>query len=278
MGTDQDDQLERRRDELRRIVYGQPGEPSPEVAAELAALEEELAARDATTRDRRTRARTTRARTDGGRGRRGRRDGDGADRRAGWTTRSAPARRRRCRPAGPPLPPDGPAPHEGPAPSPRRRRVAWVLGGTLAVLVAIAVAFAVLAPARDALSPPRGLGVFEREQTEEELDRANQVATGVGLESEEDVATLRSLGRAFGYDFWVWRNDERVCLLSQRQFFFEWVETCASIEVFGRYGLTRLIAADDIRDGARPRRIGPGDVVVITWGPDSTDVEWVVEP
>ena len=39
-----------------------------------------------------------------------------------------------------------------------------------------------------------------------------------------------------------------------------------------------LIAADDIRDGARPRRIGPGDVVVITWGPDSTDVEWVVEP
>ena len=45
MGTDQDDQLERRRDELRRIVYGQPGEPSPEVAAELAALEEELAVR-----------------------------------------------------------------------------------------------------------------------------------------------------------------------------------------------------------------------------------------
>ena len=153
-----------------------------------------------------------------------------------------------------------------------------MLGGTLAVIVAIAVAFAVLAPARDALSPKRGLGVFEREQTEEELDRANQVATGVGLESEEDVATLRSLGRAFGYDFWVWRNDERVCLLSQRQYFFEWVETCASIEVFGRYGLTRLIAADDIRDGARPRRIGPGDVVVITWGPDSTDVEWVVEP
>ena len=43
MGTDEDEQLERRRDELRRIVYGQPGEPSPEVAAELAALEEELA-------------------------------------------------------------------------------------------------------------------------------------------------------------------------------------------------------------------------------------------
>ncbi len=154
----------------------------------------------------------------------------------------------------------------------------WLLGGTLAVLVVIAIAVAVLAPARDALSPPRGLGVFEREQTEEELDRVNQVATGVGMESEEDVATLRSLGRAFGYDFWAWRNDERVCLLSQRQYFFEWVETCASLEVFGRYGLTRLIAADDIRNGARPKRIGPGDVVVITWGPDSTDVEWVVEP
>jgi hypothetical protein len=263
MGTDEDDQLERRRDELRRIVYGQPGEPSPEAAAELAALEEELVAShgpDAAGPD------------DAG-------DDDAGDDDAGPYDAGAYD-------AGDddgPVPPDGPVspgepPPEGTVPSPRRRRVAWVLGGTLAVLVVIAVAFAVLAPARDALSPPRGLGVFEREQTEEELDRANQVATGVGLESEEDVATLRSLGRAFGYDFWVWRNDERVCLLSQRQFFFEWVETCASIEVFGEYGLTRLLAADDIRDGARPRRIGPGDVVVITWGPDSTDVEWVVEP
>jgi len=252
MGTDQDDQLERRRDELRRIVYGQPGEPSPEVAAELAALEEELAVRPPDDAGSDHAGAEAAAANDAG--------ADDADDDEGS------------------VPPDGSAASDGPAPSPRRRRVAWVLGGTLAVLVAIAVAFAVLAPARDALSPKRGLGVFEREQTEVELDRANQVATGVGLESEEDVATLRSLGRAFGYDFWVWRNDERVCLLSQRQYFFEWVETCASIEVFGRYGLTRLIAADDIRDGARPRRIGPGDVVVITWGPDSTDVEWVVEP
>ncbi len=51
MGTDEDEQLERRRDELRRIVYGQPGEPSPEVAAELAALEEQLAVAEPATRD-----------------------------------------------------------------------------------------------------------------------------------------------------------------------------------------------------------------------------------
>ena len=44
------------------------------------------------------------------------------------------------------------------------------------------------------------------------------------------------------------------------------------------HGLTRRIPADDIRDGARPRRIGPGDVVVVTWGPESTEVEWTVEP
>ena len=268
MGTDQDDQLERRRDELRRIVYGQPGEPSPEVTEELAALEEELAVRapDDAGSDH---AGAEAAGSDAG-------ANDAGDDLAGDADGSVPPDR--PVPSDRPVPPDGPAAPDGPAPSPRRRRIAWVLGGTLAVIVAIAVAFAVLAPARDALSPKRGLGVFEREQTEEELDRANQVATGVGLESEEDVATLRSVGRSFGYDFWVWRNDERVCLLSQRQFFFEWVETCASIDVFGTYGLTRLIAADDIRDGARPRRIGPGDVVVITWGPDSTDVEWVVEP
>jgi hypothetical protein len=275
MGTDHDDQLVRRRDELRRIVYGQPGEPSPEVASELAALEEELAARE---------------RVGGGAEGRTAPGSSGSGSASDAAAASARSTDRRS-----PEPHDGddgdwweePAvsapsgvqpPMDMPVPSPRRRRITWVIGGTIAVLVVIAVALAVLAPARDALSPPRGLGVFEREQTEEELDRVNQVATGVGMESEEDVATLRSLGRAFGYDFWAWRNDERVCLLSQRQYFFEWVETCASIEVFGTYGLTRLIAADDIRNGARPKRIGPGDVVVITWGPESTDVEWIVEP
>ena len=93
-----------------------------------------------------------------------------------------------------------------------------------------------------------------------------------------DIASLRSLGRAFGHDFWVFRDDQRVCLISRREFFFGWVETCASLEVFAANGLTRRIPADDIRDGARPRRIGPGDVVVVTWGPESTEVEWTVEP
>ena len=147
----------------------------------------------------------------------------------------------------------------------------------LGVLVVIAVAAALLATVRGALSPPQGLGVFERAQTAEELDRADEVATGARLQPA-DTEALRSLGRAFGHDFWVYRDDERVCLLSQRQYFFEWVETCASPEVFAAHGLTRRIAADDIRDGARPRRIGPGDVVVVTWGPESTEVEWTVEP
>ena len=160
-----------------------------------------------------------------------------------------------------------------------RRRPArtWLLAAAVAVLVLLGGGIALLGPVRDALSPPHGLGVFEREQTPEELDRADEVATGAGLQSS-DIASLRSLGRAFGHDFWVFRDDQRVCLLSRREFFFGWVETCASLEVFAAHGLTRRIPADDIRDGARPRRIGPGDVVVVTWGPESTEVEWTVEP
>jgi hypothetical protein len=67
-------------------------------------------------------------------------------------------------------------------------------------------------------------------------------------------------------------------MLSRRLYFFDWERSCATLDEFQANGLTRRIAADDIRDGARPRRVGPGDEVVVTWGPDSTDIEWTVEP
>jgi hypothetical protein len=134
----------------------------------------------------------------------------------------------------------------------------------------------VLEPAREALSPPRGLAVFERAQTAEERGRTDEIATAAELQPSE-AASLRTLGRAFGHDFWAFRDDDRVCLLVRRQFFFSWVTNCTSIEGFAAHGLSRRIVADDIRDGARPRRIGPGDVVVTTWGPESIELEWTVE-
>ena len=141
----------------------------------------------------------------------------------------------------------------------------------------VATGIALVGPARDALSPPRGLGVFQHELLPDDLELVDQVATGARLGPDE-AATLRSLGRAFGYEFWVFRDDGRVCMLSRRLYFFDWERSCATLQEFQAHGLTRRIAADDIRDGARPRRVGPGDEVVVTLGPDSTEIEWEVEP
>ncbi|HEY6800795.1 MAG TPA: hypothetical protein VI121_09145, partial [Agromyces sp.] len=47
MGTADEDRLERRRDELRRIVFGTPGGAPADAEEELVAVERELAARRA---------------------------------------------------------------------------------------------------------------------------------------------------------------------------------------------------------------------------------------
>jgi len=260
MDTEHEDPLEHRRDELRRIVYGMPGEPALEVTAELAAVEAELAARDRGEQSEASARPDRRPPVE-----------QPDDSAASAELPERPASAEPSEAAGP-FEPSGPD-----APARRRPLRTWLLAAAIAVLVLVGGGIALLGPVRDALSPPHGLGVFEREQTPEELDRADEVATSAGLQTA-NIASLRSLGRAFGHDFWVFRDDRRVCLLSRREFFFGWVETCASIEVFAANGLTRRIPADDIRDGARPRRIGPGDVVVVTWGPESTEVEWTVEP
>jgi hypothetical protein len=267
MDTEHEDPLEHRRDELRRIVYGMPGEPAPEVAAELAAVEAELAARDRGGQPEASARPDRRPPVD--------RPDDSAEPPRRFEPAAGPTAPAASAEPFEPSIPDVPDVPDGTA---RRRPTRnGLIAAAVAVLVLLGGGIALLGPVRDALSPPHGLGVFEREQTPEELDRADEVASSAGLQSA-DITSLRSLGRAFGHDFWVFRDDRRVCLLSRREFFFGWVETCASIEVFAAHGLTRRIPADDIRDGARPRRIGPGDVVVVTWGPESTEVEWIVEP
>lgn len=242
MGIEHEDPLERRREELRRIVYGTPGGAEADAAVELAEVEAELEARA------RGGARAASAPLDSDA-----EQGASTDAAATSTAVADPSRAR------------------------RRLSRGRVLALVVAALVLVAGAIALVGPVRDSLSPARGLGVFEREPLPAEMERVDQVSTGARLQPEE-AATLRPLGRAFGYDFWVFRDDHRVCLLSQREYFFEWVQSCATLQEFQSHGLTRLLAADDIRDGARPRRVGPGDVVVITWGPESTELEWRIEP
>lgn len=263
MGIEHEDPLERRRDELRRIVYGTPGGSEADAAVELAEVEAELAARAAAT----IAAPEAVAAWDGV-----------------LAASVAPDSRSPAATAVEAFEPESSAGTEPSASHPTEEPPArWrpsrgqVLAAILALLLLVAVGIALIGPAREALSPPRGLGVFEREVEPDDLDRVDQVTTGARLGPDEAM-TLRTLGRAFGYEFWVFRDDGRVCLLSQRLYFFEWVQTCATLQEFQAHGLTRRISADEIRHGARPRRIGPGDVVVVTWGPESTDLEWHVEP
>ena len=268
-----DDRLERRREELLRVVYGTPDGATGDAAAELAAVEAELAERLGP--------------ADGGHVASGPADGGAVD--GGhadiWQADDSDVPTDSGRADGLELDADSslglPRGGSGPVtageasgrhrPS-RGRAIAAALG----ILAVVALAFAVLEPAREALSPPRGLAVFERAQTAEERGRTDEIATAAELQPSE-AASLRTLGRAFGHDFWAFRDDDRVCLLVRRQFFFSWLTSCTSVDGFAEHGLSRRIVADDIRDGARPRRIGPGDVVVMTWGPESIDLEWTVE-
>lgn len=251
MDTEPEDPLERRRDELRRMIYGAPGDPSGAAAEELAAVERELAARH-----------------------------DAEDAAAAESPAQPSAD---DEPDAPPRTDDDSS--EAPVPdadaaddtAPDRRPGRRLLIVALVALALIVAGIALIGPTRELLSPPRGLDVFERTPTAEEQELADQVATAAGL-GPDDATTLRSVGRAFGYAFWVYRDRDRVCLLSQREYWFEWVRTCATVDDFRKMGLTRAIVGDDIRDGARPRRIQPDDLVLVTWGPGSIEIEWEVEP
>jgi hypothetical protein len=157
----------------------------------------------------------------------------------------------------------------------RRWRLAWVLAVSIAMLAFVGAGLAVLGPAREFLSPPRGLDIFERPQTEAERAVGERVAI-VGQLRPDTIGSLRSLGRAVGYGFWAYRADDTVCLLSQREYFFDWVADCSSVDDFLAAPLTRLIFPNEISDQARPRGMHPGDVVVVTWGATSTEIEWRV--
>lgn len=236
MPTEADDPLAQRRDALRRIVYGTP-DPSEAAIAELTAVDAEFVARAAVA-DR--------------------------DRRAAATSEPPPARD-----SAPEL--DTEAPH--PTPSGRRRLLPWVIGAVIAVMIAAVVPL--LAPVRAALSPPPALELFERPATAEEEQLAPDVVAHAGLQATPS-STVRRLERGLGYEFWAYRDDDRVCLLSRREYWFPWVHECASVEEFAASGLTRVIPAGELSDSVRPSGVSPDELVVVTWGPTSIELEWSV--
>lgn len=253
MDSESEDLLDHRRDELRRIVYGTPGEPPARVVAELVALEHELqlVARDGGDRE------------------------PSSSRRPALSSESG-AQRREGEPESGPEPEPGLEPIEEPdrlavpVPAPTRR---WRLATSLIALAVTAGAIALLGPAREVLSPPRGLEVFERSPSAEELERAFEVSAAAQLDPAVS-SSLRSIGHAVGYQVWVYRDGGSVCLLTQRDFWFAWVSSCVSLEEFRERGLVRRIPAGEISDLTRPKPVSPDDVVLVEWGPWSAGVEW----
>ncbi|PWC03643.1 hypothetical protein DCE94_11575 [Agromyces badenianii] len=255
-----ENELERRRDELQRIVYGSSGEPPAAVVDELAEVQRALAGRDGGEHSGRA--------VDSGRAASNSPDGS-PDGTVGDSNDQARARSvddSRARP------------EVAEARSDRRRpRRFRGLAVAVAALLLLAGGWAVLTPVRAVLSPPGGLGIFERAQSAEEQELAEEVVVGVGL-NEVERGGLRAVGTAVGHEFWVLQRNERVCMLSRREFFFDWVSTCVSLEAFREHGLERRIPADEIRGGARPPDVQRGDVVIVSWGPGSVGVDWRVEP
>ena len=241
MRTAAEDLLTLRRDALRRIVYGTP-DPSAAVIAELVEVESELAelaARDAVVRD------DPRAPTSSGSSR--------WDEPNPGTRTDAVARFRRS--------------ERGPFPR-------WVL--VAAAAVALMAAAIVLDPVRIAMSPPRGLEIFDHLPPAYQRGLATKVVESAQLQPSSPLG-VRSLGRVFGYEFWVHRDDDVVCLLSRREFWFEWVDDCVGLDTFSTTALTRVIPADELSDRARSSAdISPDEVVVVRWGADSLDIEWSI--
>jgi hypothetical protein len=237
MDTRPEDPLERRRDELRRLVYGTPEGASEQIHAELLEIERAMAA---AVREREVVVVTPVDASDPGL--------DETDELA------------------------DPAPV---APGPARLR--WSTGrrgvALAGAVVVIAATVLALGPLREVADSPRGLSIFDREQTAQELRSADRISAAADLRPEATVA-LRSLGRVFGHDFWAYRNDDLVCLLTQRLYWFDWVQRCVTVRQFEANGLARRIPADDVRADALPGGVQSDDVIVVEWGPKSIVLRW----
>ena len=236
MDTRPEDPLERRRDELRRLVYGTPEGASEEIEAELLEIERAMAA---SVREREVVVET-------------------------------------------PVDPSEPGLEETdvlaePARDARDARLSWPAGwrgfALAGAVVVIAATVLALGPIREVIDPPRGLSIFDRAQTAQELRSVDRIVDAADLRPEATVE-LRSLGRVFGHDFWAYRHDDRVCLVTQRLYWYDWIQKCVTVRQFEADGLTRRIPVDDVRADALPGGVRDDDVIVVTWGPRSIELQW----
>lgn len=221
MDTRPEEPLERRRDELRRLVYGTPAGASDEIHAELLEIERAMAA----AREREVVVVTP--------------------------VEVVPA----------------------PAPAPLRRLAGRRGAALTGAVLAVAAMVLALGPIREVIDPPPALSIFDREQTAQELRSIDRIVAAADVRPEATVA-LRSLGRVFGHDFWTYRQDDLVCLLTQRLYWFDWVQRCVTVGQFEADGLARIIPADDVRADALPGGVRSDDVIVVEWGPQSIVLQW----
>jgi hypothetical protein len=227
MDTRSEDPLERRRDELRRLVYGTPDGASEEIEAELLAIERAMA---------------------------------------------ASVREREVVVEGP-IEPRHSGLDETDVPADRAREARWRGFALAGAVVVIAAAVLALGPIRDVTDPPRGLSIFDRAQTVQELRSVDRIVAAADLGPDATVE-LRSLGRVFSHDFWAYRHDDRVCLVTQRLYWYDWIQNCVTVGQFEADGLTRRIPVADVREDALPGGVQGDDVIVVSWGPRSMELQW----
>ena len=233
-------ELEARAAELRRQVYGTPGGHESDAVTELAEVEHALA------RLRETSVASASGTPMGTRT---------------STGRAAPT---------PALADDAEDVTDSSEPTRRGRRM--VLAGAAALVVAVVAL--TLGPIRELTVPPRGLEVFDRARGGEDAGpRGSEIALGARA-----VETIRHIGRAVGFEVWVFRDGTDVCMMVQRDERSGWGANCVDEAVFLDRGIRQLISSDELSGRARPAGLEPGTAVELEWSDESVDVEWSIVP
>lgn len=264
--TGDDAELEARADALRRVVYGTPDGYETDAATELERVEAELARRAEERRAEASRAAAVAAAEAAGAAAAAAatvaNSGDPGDTTPGAgdspASRAAHPDARTATAAGAASSSDLRS-----AASARRWPAVLAIAG---VLTAFAAAGGVALVG--ALTPPRGLAVFDRPQQPE--DESLVVALGAQAD------TVRKIDELFGRGFWAYLNGgDQVCLSVVPTGGSNLVERgeCASRERFAEHGISVQYAATEL-GARRPRGSGERDVVIVTWLPDADGVEW----
>lgn len=244
--TDETD-LEARAAELRRLVYGTPGGHESDAVTELAEVEHAL-----------MKLREASVATASG---------------AVMGTRSSTGL------AGPAPKHAEHAEHsehavgDAPVSSNRDRRVRRIVLAGTAVLVVAGAALAV-GPMRELTVTPRGLEVFDRARgVDDAAPRGSETALG-----PRAVETIRYIGRALGFEVWVFRDGTDVCMIVQREERSGWGANCVNEAEFLERGIRQYITFEELSGRARPAGLDPGTAVELEWTDESVDVEWSIVP